>query len=185
MAGRFDENEARNSLDALVTQSRCLAAQPTPLHVVGWYFPVEVDPTWKDAAKLGPLLSALPHPLWISVYDSSNLGPVELARFLDTWLPKNVGVLFQDGVGVYARTPGVALEYMAALEQHLGKSRVRLIVEAFRPAVGGGFRAATPDELTAQLGHYDGQNVILFDGPHYLNEETVQKLLPSFGVPVS
>ncbi|WP_051709680.1 hypothetical protein [Andreprevotia chitinilytica] len=183
LAGKFDEAEARNSLDSLIAQSRCLAAQPTPLHVVGWYFPVEVDPTWQDASKLGPLLAQLPRPLWISAYDSANLGPAELGNFLATWLPADVGVFFQDGVGVYAREPRVALDYVNALEKRLGKARLRLIAEAFRPQIGGGFRAATPAELTAQLANYGGRDVYLFDGPHYVSDETVEVLRASLQLP--
>ena len=37
-------------------------------------------------------LDALPRPLWISVYDSANVGPYELAESLAAWLPKDVGV---------------------------------------------------------------------------------------------
>ena len=33
-----------------------LARLPTPLKVVGWYFPVEVDPTWTEAPRLADAL---------------------------------------------------------------------------------------------------------------------------------
>ena len=57
-------------------------SKPTPLKVSGWYFPVEIDPTWTEAARLGELLGQLPRPLWISVYDSANVGPEALAAGL-------------------------------------------------------------------------------------------------------
>jgi hypothetical protein len=105
MAGRFDERSARADIEALAQLSARLAQQPPPVNVAGWYFPVEIDPTWTEAPRLGPLLRQLPRPLWISVYDSANVGPEELAESLVKWLPPDVGVFFQDGVGVHAREP--------------------------------------------------------------------------------
>ena len=147
LAGKFDEKSARADLAALVATSAALAKLPTPLNVVGWYFPVEIDPTWTEAPSLGPLLAQLPRPLWISVYDSANVGPDALANGLAKWLPADVGVFFQDGVGVYAREAKVARRYADVLSSRLGKDRVRLIAEAFRPRQGGGFRSATIVEL--------------------------------------
>lgn len=177
LAGRFDETSARAGAAQLVEQSRKLAAVRPPVHVDGWYFPVEVDPTWKDADKLKPLLEALPRPLWISVYDNSNIGGKALADWLDSWLPHDVGVFLQDGCGVYARGPVAAREYADALSAKLGKERVRIIAEAFRPAAGAGFRAATADELMPQLVAYRGYRVYLFDGPHYVSDRLVDELL--------
>lgn len=177
MAGRFDETSARAHVAQLVEQSRKLAAVRPPVHVDGWYFPVEVDPTWKDAAALRPLLETLPRPLWISVYDNSNIGGPALAAWLDSWLPHDVGVFLQDGCGVYARGPVAARGYADALSARLGKDRVRIIAEAFRPAQGGGFRPATAAELMPQLQAYHGYRVYLFDGPHYVSPKLVQALL--------
>lgn len=176
LAGEFDEATARREVVSLAERSRCLAALPTPLRVAGYYFPVEVDPTWDGARALAPLLRELPRPLWISVYDSANRGPAAMADSLATWLPGDVGVYFQDGVGVYARTPAVALDYVRALQQRLGAGRVRLIAEAFRPRAGGGFRPATADELVPHLQAYAGQQVWLFDGPHYVDRALVERL---------
>ncbi|WP_460745960.1 alpha-amylase family protein [Microvirgula curvata] len=173
LAGDFDEPKARRSLELLVERSRCLAALMTPLRVSGWYFPVEADPTWTGVTRLGPLLNQLPRPLWISVYDNSNIGADALADWLDTWLPADVGVFFQDGVGVYARDASVAMDYLKVLQRRLGKDRVRLIAEIFRPALGGGFRAATADEMLPQLRAYTGEQVYLFEGPHYLTPPQV------------
>jgi hypothetical protein len=92
------------------------------------------------------------------------------------WLPPDVGVFFQDGVGVYARTPKVALEYLDALRKRLGPERVRVIVEAFRPKLGGGFRPATADELRPQLAAYRGYRTYLFDGPHYVTPDLITDL---------
>lgn len=177
LSGRFGENAARDNIDSLIDQSVRLAKLSTPLHVVGYYFPVEIDPTWQNAAKLGPLLNKLPRPLWISVYDTANVGPNAVVDGLQKWLPSDVGVFFQDGVGVYARGPEVARYYADVMSARLGKNRFKLIAEAFRPKVGGGFRSATAAELKPQLQQYDGYSVYLFDGPHYVSDTLVQQLI--------
>jgi hypothetical protein len=176
LAGRFDESQARAQIVELARQSELLAHAKPPVNVAGWYFPVEIDPTWREAPQLGPLLARLPRPLWISVYDSANVGPNELAQSLAAWLPKDVGVFFQDGVGVHAREAYVARHYANVLARELGRERVRIIAEAFRPQAGGGFRPATPEELKPQLATYEGFAIYLFDGPHYVNAELVRAL---------
>lgn len=133
LAGHFSENQSRDNIEQLATLSAQLAKVKTPLNVTGWYFPAEVDPSWSRATELPALLAKLPRPLWISVYDGANIGPAATADWLKTWLPDDIGVFFQDGVGVYARTAPVARTYADALRKRLGKNRVRIIVEAFRP----------------------------------------------------
>ena len=177
LAGRFDEKGARADIAGLAETSVALARLPTPLNVVGYYFPVEIDPTWKEAPQLTTLLNKLPRPLWISVYDSANVGPQELADGLLQWLPKDVGVFLQDGVGVHAREAFVARHYANVLERSLGKGRVRVIAEAFRPKPGGGFRPATIDELRPQLAAYSGLPIYLFEGPLYVNTTLVDQLV--------
>ncbi|MEM5389099.1 hypothetical protein VSR68_36935 [Paraburkholderia phymatum] len=177
LAGRFDETTARAEVARLVAQSLKLAAWRPPVHLAGYYFPVEVDPTWQGAATLGPLLARLPRPLWISVYDNSNIGGAALATWLDGWLPEDVGIFMQDGCGVYARGPSAARAYADALTARLGKQRVRIIAEAFRPAMGDAFRPATAEELAPQLLAYRGYRVYLFDGPHYVSGQLVRDLL--------
>lgn len=178
LAGLSDENAARADFADLVDVSEQLARLPTPLNVVGWYFSVELDSSWQDARKLGPLLSRLPRPLWLSLYDSANVGGETLVQWLDGWLPSDVGIFFQDGVGVHARTPAIARQHADVLIRSLGRKRVRMIAEAFRPGAGhgSGFRSATAAELRAQLQAYDGLPVYLFDGPHYLPETLVNEL---------
>jgi hypothetical protein len=180
LAGYFDETAARADVASLITESARLAKLPTPVHVVGWYFPVEVDSSWTDATKLGQLLAQLPRPLWISVYDNRNIGATDFARWLSTWLPADIGVFFQDGVGVEARTAPVARQYAEAVSQQLGTSRLKVIAEAFRPKPEGGFRSATLDELSAQLSAYRGLPIYLFDGPHYVSNKLVDELKTRF-----
>lgn len=176
LAGYFSENRSRDNIEQLAAMSERVAKLPTPLHVTGWYFPAEVDPSWTRAKELPALLAKLPRPLWISVYDGANIGPQATAAWLKQWLPDDIGVFFQDGVGVYARTAPVARTYADALRKSLGKDRVRIIVEAFRPNYGGGFRSATAAELKPQLAAYDGYPLYLFDGPHYVTPELVKQL---------
>jgi hypothetical protein len=176
LAGRFDESAARTQIAKLIAQSKELAAVRPPVHVSGYYFPVEVDPSWQGAAALAPLLQQLPRPLWISVYDNSNIGGAPLASWLGSWLPQQVGVFLQDGCGVYARGPVAARSYADALADRLGKERVRVIAEAFRPIHGGGFRAASAAELAPQLLAYRDYRVYLFDGPHYVSAQLVAEL---------
>jgi len=177
LAGRSDETAARADAAGLVAVSEQLARLPTPLNVVGWYFPVELDSSWQDAVQLGPLLARLPRPLWLSLYDSANIGAHLLAEWVDRWLPPDIGIFFQDGVGVHARTAAVAREHADVLIGRLGRARVRVIAEAFRPQPGGGFRPATADELRVQLVAYEGLPVYLFDGPHYVPEAVVNALV--------
>ena len=177
LAGRFDEKGARADIAQLADMSATLATLPTPLNVVGYYFPVEIDPTWSEAPQLTALLNKLPRPLWISVYDSANVGPQELADGLLKWLPPDVGVFFQDGVGVHAREAWVARHYVTVLERSLGKGRVRVIAEAFRPKPGGGFRPAAIDELRPQLAAYAGLPIYLFEGPLYVTPGLVDELV--------
>ncbi|WP_395665082.1 hypothetical protein [Methylocella sp.] len=176
LAGAYSEPVARANVAKLVALSARLATLPTPLAVEGYYFPVEVDPSWTRAKDLGPLLASLPRPLWISVYDSSAMGPEKLADWLERWLPHDVGVFFQDGVGAHGRDPSVAAEYAATLSKRLGPSRLAVVVEAFRPKAGGGFRAATPQELKTQIAALQGHSLFLFDGPHYVSQATVDEL---------
>ena len=178
LAGDADEKRARANVEQLIRESKRVAQVSLPLNVAGYYFPVEVDPTWADAPKLGALLQTLPRPLWISVYDRTNVGGKALAEWLSSWLPADVGVFFQDGCGVYARVPSVAREYLDALSDRLGPDRVRVIAEAFRPGEHGGFRAANADELRAQLAAYRGYSAYLFDGPHYVSNELARALAP-------
>ncbi|WP_176040403.1 hypothetical protein [Burkholderia stabilis] len=176
LAGYQDEKRARTHLSTLADQSVEAARAPIPLHVTGYYFPVEIDPTWQDAPKLAEILQRLPHPLWVSVYDQTNIGGKALADWLAAWLPADVGVFFQDGCGVYAREPYVARTYLDELTARLGKRRVRVIAEAFRPAEHGGFRSASAEELGRQLQAYRGYSVYLFDGPHYVSDDLTREL---------
>lgn len=179
LAGAFSEPEARRDVAQLAELSARIARGPLPFTPAGFYFPVEADPTWKDVGRLGAALSVIPRPLWVSAYDNSNVGPKPFADWVETWLPADVGLFFQDGVGVHARTPESARLYAETLRQRLGAGRFRLIAEAFRPASAtfGDLRGATAAELRAQLKTYEGFDVFVFDGPHYVDRVLVQQLM--------
>ena len=177
LSGRFDEQATRRSIDAMVAESLVISRQQFPFRVSGWYFPAEVDPYWKDApSALPPALARLPRPLWISVYDGEGMGADEFAAWIASWMPRDVGVMFQDGVGVGVRSAPVARQYADALAARLDKARVAVIAEAFRTEAGK-FRAATAAELRAQLPHYREFPIYLFDGPHYVPDSVVEELL--------
>jgi hypothetical protein len=177
LSGRSDEQETRRSLESMVAESLRISRLAFPFRVSGWYFPAEVDPTWREAPAVLPAqLERLPRPLWISAYDGESIGAAAFADWLAAWLPAHVGVLFQDGVGVHVRSPATAREYAEALGARLGKVRVAIIAEAFR-AEGKRFRPATAAELRAQLAAYGGFPLYLFDGPHYVSDRVVSELL--------
>lgn len=177
LAGDYSEPRARGNVEKLGTLSLALARLPTPLNVVAWYFPVEADPTWPETARLANALAHLPRPLWISIYDNGNIGSAAFSEWVASWLPVDVGVFLQDGVGLHTREPAVARDYFHAVVNRLGPGRVRMIAEAFRPNGQGAFRAASAQELTTQLSVYRGLPVYLFDGPHYVSDSVVESLV--------
>lgn len=179
LAGVHDEGRARAAVETLAAQSLAVAvaSAPLPLRVSGFYFPIEIDPTWSPPANFPVVLDALPRPLWVSAYDSANRGPQALVEWIERWVPAHVGVFFQDGVGVHARMPAVAREYLHVLSNRLGHARVRAIAEAFRPAAGGAFRSASAQEFLPQIDAYQGWPIYAFDGPHYLHQALVADLV--------
>ncbi|WP_454918606.1 hypothetical protein [Xanthobacter sediminis] len=176
LASLSSEVDARRNVAALVDLSARVAAKPLPFRAAGYYFPVEADPTWMDAPKMGALLSALPRPLWVSAYDNSNIGAAPFADWIDSWLPKDVGLFFQDGGGLYMRTPQSSRQYGEALIAKLGRDRFRMILEAFRPAGGELLRAATAAELRPQIEAYRGFDTFVFEAPHYLDRKLINEL---------
>lgn len=137
-----------------------------------YYFPVEADPTWLRVSALSKTLQLLPKPLWVSIY-SNESEPLNYTTWVESWLPQNTNVFLQDGVGTGVRTPQQAIKIAQNLQNKFGKDRVVIILEAFRHNKNGEFRAAYPWEIIQQLKAYEGQNVYIFDGPHYVNKFSV------------
>jgi hypothetical protein len=166
LAAATPEREERAALRDLTDASRRIAAEH-PVHSAAYYASVEDDPTWTDQDAFRAYLDALPRPLWVSVYTPAGEAPDTFARWLADTMPPDVTVLVQDGVGVGHNTPAEARALAEAAIHALGRDRVALIVEAFRPD-GRGFRAALPWELWPQFQAYRGLRLYVFDGPHYL-----------------
>jgi hypothetical protein len=176
LSGRMDEGASRRSLEAMITESLAISRLRFPFRVSGWYFPAEIDPFWKEAPSVLPrALQRLPRPLWVSAYDGEGIGAEKFAEWLASWMPPDVGVLFQDGVGLHVRSARVARQYADALAARLGKERVAIIAEAFREQ-DKKFRPATAAELRAQLPAYRDYRIYLFDGPHYVPDAVVDAL---------
>ncbi|WP_374832110.1 hypothetical protein [Daeguia caeni] len=177
LAGQFNEPNARKNVLSLAEKSVEITKLNLPTNITGYYFPVEVDPSWAEAPELmAKALEKLPRPLWISLYEGYNIGGKATAEWIASWLPSDVGVFFQDGVGVEVRSAPVAREYVDALAEKLGKDRVKVIVEAFRPLGEGKFRAATAEELLPQIKAMQGYDIYIFDGPHYVSAALVERL---------
>jgi hypothetical protein len=177
LSGRFDEQTTRRSLDAMLAESLEIARLRFPFRVSGWYFPAEVDPHWRNAPQvLPPVLAKLPRPLWITIYDTDNVGAERYADWIASFMPPDVQVLFQDSVGVGTRDAAAARRYADSLSKRLGRERVAIEVEALRSELGK-FRPATPAELRDQLSHYRGYRLYLFDGPHYVSDRVVEELI--------
>lgn len=76
-------------------------------------------------------------------------------------------------MGTGVRTPEQALKIVKTLQNRFGKKRIVLVLEAFRHNKDGSFRPAHSWEIIQQLKAYEGQNIYIFDGPHYVNKTTV------------
>lgn len=173
LSGEYNELNARAHVQehgqASLQLIHSLALKRPPQ---AYYFPIEADPTWLRVNELGKVLKTLPAPLWVSIYSGETI-PEHYDNWLGSWLPDNTNVFFQDGVGTGVRSPAQALKIAEQLQQRFGKKRIVLVLEAFRPAKNGGFRAAYPWEIIQQLKAYENQTVFIFDGPHYLSRPTV------------
>ena len=173
LSGQYDEQQARahvadhGKISLQFIQEQSLTRKP-----IAYYFPVEADPSWLGVSVLGKTLEKLPKPLWVSIY-SAKTEPFAYDSWLASWLPNQTHVFFQDGVGTGVRSPAQARKILENLQQKFGKDRIVIVLEAFRPKSGGGFRAAYPWEIIQQLDAYQNQKVFIFDGPHYLSRPTV------------
>ncbi len=172
LAGIFQEPVARENIDQLYQQSRQIIQAKLPVPVTSYYFPVEADPTWNGVHTLGQYIAQFKLPVWVSIYSAEPEAPF-LEYWLESWLPPNAKVFFQDGVGVGTRSPEEAAQIYGTLKEQFGEDRVVIILEAFRLKKDGTFRAAYPWEISKQLKAYSGQRIFIFDGPHYLNRASV------------
>lgn len=176
LSGNYNEIEARAHVDEhgkaslKFIQEVQLSQSPQ-----AYYFPVEADPSWLRVSALTKVLKTLPKPLWISIY-SGETNPPNYVTWLESWLPDNTNVFFQDGVGTGVRSPEQAIKIVKKLQNKFGEKRVVIILEAFRHNKDGSFRPAHSWEIIQQLKAYEGQEVYIFDGPHYVNKVTVHAI---------
>ena len=173
--GAYSEPYARSHLNELYTMAWQMTNSRLPYTPDAYYFPVEADPSWADTAAYGNVLQRLPRPLWVSAY-AAERQPANLVSWVNGWLPRDVGLFFQDGVGVGARTPTEARALADKLLASLSKQRFAIVLEAFRQQPDGSFRAAQAQEIIEQLKAYKGLRIYVFDGPHYLSDDTVRQI---------
>ncbi|WP_068084474.1 hypothetical protein [Polycladidibacter stylochi] len=174
LSGIYQEAEARENFDHLVQSSLDYIEKNAYLgQPFAWYFPVEIDPSWKDMPNLKKSLSALPRPLWISAYAGIKKAqhPRRIARWLLNNLPKDVGVLWQDGVGAHSRTLKNSVKLISALHEKLGTKRLIIITESFRTNHDKTTRPATGAELFDQIAtyqkHFPQLQRYVFEGPKF------------------
>lgn len=194
--GYFSEVTSRNSLPLMADLAAKFATLEWPVNVKGYYFPVEIDPTWTDAKeKLGAVWDLLPRPLYISAYYGEGIDGEEAAIWLADLLPPDVNLMFQDGTGAFNVSTTLAKERLKQLDKHLGKERVSMIAEVFNPnpdwnnVPGTYFKPLTADEYRERIGAYSDiyneGRLFVFDGPNYIHNELIDELQgrPSLPVP--
>jgi hypothetical protein len=191
LPGIFNESSARSSAASLAALGQQFGQLQFPSNVKGFYFPIEIDPTWIARPDIGqlqgapeilaPLWELLPRPLYVSVYYGSGIDGSAAADWLVSFIPSDVNVLFQDGVGAFDVSIPLALQRFNQLKSKFGK-RVEIIAECFRvnpvqPAPEGEyFVPATAAEITEQMTAYKKLPVWMFDGPSYLTNDIIEQM---------
>lgn len=131
----FDISKARRECIYHRRVSIDIANSIKKLHISnpikGWYAPIEVDLYWSNKKIIDSYLKGMPRPLYISSFVGKYDNPFLYAKWVSSWLPKDVHLLFQDSVGTGALTQEQAQEYLHALINELGADRVSVILEAF------------------------------------------------------
>lgn len=187
LPGFFNEYTSRTSLPLMADWAEKFATLDYPSNVKGFYFPVEIDPTWTTAIDdMRDIWPRLPRPLYISAYYGNGIDGEAAAQWLAELIPDDVILMFQDGVGAFGFEIELARERVAQLEHHLGKERVHVICEAFKynpnwdGTPGGYYVKLTPEEYVAQVSQYSKVNqegrLWVFDGPNYLTSDLIQRI---------
>lgn len=184
LPGIFNEVTARASAADLADLAQQFGALTYPSNAIGFYFPIEIDPTWTAAPTvLGPLWAQLPRPLYVSCYygigTTTPAETIAAANWLASFIPSDVTLLFQDGVGAHEVSIAEANRRYQELRSVFGSRKVELIAEAFRVnpdyagVEGTYFVRATAAQLNQQLTAYSQYPIWLFDGPNYLTEQLI------------
>lgn len=162
LAGDFQLPRARMDALQLASLSSNIVTDIPIKNPLAWYAPVEISPGWRDIPSIRAYLAGLPRPLWVTIYGGNEMTPDELVSWVRSWLPPGVGVLYQDGVGVGRETPNQALRRTQALANAFGKSRVGVILEAFKETPQGHFIPASVWRVAKQLRTYRGFEIYIF-----------------------
>lgn len=161
LAGDYELSRARENWRRLAIQSQTIVKHINkPAHA--WYAPIEISPDWTDVRAIRSYVQALPRPLWVSIYRSNKLSPEQFARWVQSWLPDGVRVMFQDGVGTGQSSPLEAGRYAQALVDELGRQRVAIVLEAFKTSVNSSFEPADIKQLKSQLAVYRALQIRIF-----------------------
>lgn len=194
-AGYFSEVVSRASIPKMADLAAKFATLPWPKEVTGFYFPVEIDPTWTTAKQdLGPYWSQLPRPLYVSAYYGAGIDGEVAAQWLADLLPPDVNLMFQDGVGAFGFPLSLAKERLAQLQNHLGKERVHVIAEVFKPnpdwdgTPGEYFIPVTEPEYKERVAAYQDfqreNKLWVFDGPNYIKNDLIDQLVDRPTLPI-
>ncbi|MGB0955032.1 MAG: hypothetical protein ACPGZP_03430 [Panacagrimonas sp.] len=165
LASRADLEAARREADALAAQSLRLATKLEP-KPAAWYAPVEISPDWNDAEAIARYLGELPRPLYVSAYGGYQMSDTDFVEWVLSWLPSDVTLLYQDGVGVGRQSVEQARRRADLLAARLGHQRFAIVLEAFRETVDGRFKPAPLWRVAKQLRRYRGLRVYLFSARH-------------------
>lgn len=180
--GLSNQATARTSAASLAALAQEYGTLIYPSNVTGFYFPVTFDPSWVAAPTvMAPLWSLLPRPLYVTVFYDSTVDGATGAAWANSFIPTDVTILFQDGVGTYGTDPVLALTQAMQLKKL--HTKLELVTECFRPnpafpGSGSKYIPITVDEYYEQLTHYEGTGLTVhaYDGPDYLDSELIQEI---------
>jgi len=130
--------------------------------IKGWYAPIEIDLYWSNKKIIDGYLKGMPRPLYISSFVGKYGDPLLYAKWVSTWLPKDVSLLFQDSVGTGALVQEEVIQYITALKNELGSKRVGVILEAFTIDKHKRFQKANLNSIAKRLLVYKKTNIPIY-----------------------
>ena len=87
-AGPVRQTQARAHIHELADLAQKFGTLSYPSNAAGFYFPVEIDPTYTAApADFGAIWSKLPR-LYVSVYYGAGVDDAAAAQWLDSFIPR-------------------------------------------------------------------------------------------------
>ncbi len=130
--------------------------------IKGWYAPIEIDIYWSDSNIIHDYVKGMPRPLYISSFVGKYNNPVEYAKWVSSWLPKDVHLLFQDSVGTGVLEAKEVTQYIQALTDELGDNRVSVILEAFTMSKNKKLKKANFSSIANRLLAYKKMNIPVY-----------------------